>query len=953
MINSAQVFSPQPSHNPQDNLRVLKSPLKPAFLRSPLKSSHVGYADPRRSMSPAKLRQSGSQALDLDEEDSDEDEIILVEGDHPRVVEEEKDLVILEDIEIPLEPQLFSSAFQHSQQVPLCSPSESPQTPRRRSTSRNSLHRAVLIRSAQRAVLRAEKDRQEEMEEMEVLGTVYGDEIVPEYIDQELEANSDEEEELDDGTGTEHATQDSEEQGTRGRSPHRSMLREGLERIWPFRRFSSVTEQTSEESSISNDITTPRQISSASAVGDLRQNTTYNDVEMQEDSDELQMEVQGGDVDPIYDNMGGKRNLGAFRTPQPRSTYRQFGQLRSVRRNVFGLQTLAQGGPHIDQEIVDTRSSAMNATRYSFGVGGPRRILIEEPWRVKDLIVPLKADDPPKILDDASDFPITPRTDPHDTPKTVRPLVDEEERKAIRERRRSALRDMDTFFVGGIPGKGTSPVKKTVSQRTSLVPEIPDIYLMPPSTHSRLVLSSQMVQELDGFTTPFTTRDNPEPVAKEDDEDDELDTRSLLEKMKETVEGMKRRRSIPIISQTVASPVQESKDERSGIFAPVAPRQDIAKETQATQSETLPIAVVDSGASDMVGMRSVNSFLESQQQFGVEAEAESQDQPTPLPVNTHQTRRTTRSRSRTASVEPEGVRYDTVPEQPSDQRADTAVNTRQTRTRVKIMEQHRKTSSSVSRAKGKRRGTKIPTEAEESDTQGETKNDEIVNAPESSGVESDEQEKTPTPAGRQRRKQKSQAAAAASTLGKVGQNLSSMTPGKGKQPAKVVEESGDDDPLDNYEEPSTSKPTTAYKPAKSQTQVKGKSKFQPVKEEEAGVDTTRTKHTTRSGRTRTLTAPNDAMVKNQTIGRTPATRSGGRKTPASAPSGAISDHRENEPGDKENNRTARSKVLAEGTKVKISRSRRMGATTSKDTVVKVEEQEVSAPKRVTRTRTRT
>ena len=72
MIQSAQVFTPRPSKNPRENLRVLQSPIKP--LGSPLKSGYHA--------------------------EDEEEPIILVNGDNPRVVEEEKDLVILEHVEV-------------------------------------------------------------------------------------------------------------------------------------------------------------------------------------------------------------------------------------------------------------------------------------------------------------------------------------------------------------------------------------------------------------------------------------------------------------------------------------------------------------------------------------------------------------------------------------------------------------------------------------------------------------------------------------------------------------------------------------------------------------------------------------------------------------------------------------------------------------------------------------
>ena len=177
MINSAQVFSPRPSRNPEENLRVLQSPVRSSFLRSPLKPSRLSDGSSSRMSSPVKRPLSYApqpSLMELEEEaDDDDEDIVLVEGDHPQVVEDEKDLVILEDAKVSGDP---ASAFSFGTHVPF-SLTQLPQTPSLgRSVSRNNLHRAVLIRSAQRAVLRSEKEKEDEMEEMEVLSAVASDE---------------------------------------------------------------------------------------------------------------------------------------------------------------------------------------------------------------------------------------------------------------------------------------------------------------------------------------------------------------------------------------------------------------------------------------------------------------------------------------------------------------------------------------------------------------------------------------------------------------------------------------------------------------------------------------------------------------------------------------------------------------------------------------------------------
>ncbi|KAF8208540.1 hypothetical protein K438DRAFT_276647 [Mycena galopus ATCC 62051] len=155
MIASAQVFSPRPSHDPRQNLRVLQSPLRLASpSTSPRKNSAPGTPtpSPRTNLSPAQHHEQ--------EDDEEGETVTLVQGAHPRVVEEATDLVILEDVELSAEER---AAHMHGSPSPsptggrgrsgsmsagsLAPPPSAPKTPRRQS-----LHKAVLIRSAQRAV---------------------------------------------------------------------------------------------------------------------------------------------------------------------------------------------------------------------------------------------------------------------------------------------------------------------------------------------------------------------------------------------------------------------------------------------------------------------------------------------------------------------------------------------------------------------------------------------------------------------------------------------------------------------------------------------------------------------------------------------------------------------------------------------------------------------------------
>lgn len=118
MIASAHVFTPGPSQNPEDNLRVLQTPLRTPFAR-------------------------------------EHEEIVLVHSDSPRVMQEDKDLVIIDEVEP--EPVL---------PLPLPAMPQYPVTPVRR-PPRASLHRAVLIRSAHRAAIQLERQQEEEEQEAE------------------------------------------------------------------------------------------------------------------------------------------------------------------------------------------------------------------------------------------------------------------------------------------------------------------------------------------------------------------------------------------------------------------------------------------------------------------------------------------------------------------------------------------------------------------------------------------------------------------------------------------------------------------------------------------------------------------------------------------------------------------------------------------------------------------
>lgn len=262
MIQSAQVFSPRPSKDPRENLRILQSPLKQGIF--PPQTPRGGQTPTRtRAVSPLKYSsKSGAQSDDSDsdevekvdekEHEEAEEEIVLVATNHPRVVEEESDLVILEDVPfgaVPATALVQAPTPVYGGQDAAAPP---PRTPRRKSLGGTALHRAVLIRSAQRAVWRAEKEKEEEEEreeEMEVLGAV----VHPVEVDEEEEDYDDEDHDVEmrsvssDGEGSDEE-QDAE--ALAQKAANKSLWRKSLERIIPWGFGASADEDNEREASI-------------------------------------------------------------------------------------------------------------------------------------------------------------------------------------------------------------------------------------------------------------------------------------------------------------------------------------------------------------------------------------------------------------------------------------------------------------------------------------------------------------------------------------------------------------------------------------------------------------------------------------------------------------------------------------------------------------------------------
>ncbi|KAF7314025.1 FHA domain-containing protein [Mycena chlorophos] len=557
MIASAQVFSPRPSSNPKENLRVLQSPLR---------------APPRRTPSPSPTKGKGQY-------DQDDETITLVQGAHPRVVEDEKDLVILEDVEI-------TPPKQHA------APPSAPKTPRRQS-----LHRAVLIRSAHRAVLAANAASTSPLKPPVVSPSKPVSVPAPQLQPQPVSPtkgtygvpmdNGDDEGDTDTDTDTEEeeaevralglevvsvssgseSEEDEEEEEAQRQQEQKARLgwRKSLERLWPFGRVKDEEEETvlppapadednandddNEESDENDDEDEDEEMNAPTPV----RKTVVNTTPTQQNTTPRLPSPTKGFAQPRPLPPFGMR--GASRSPE-KSVNTPFGPIRARSRSKspskspekphpaartpvgFGkpkptpkqqpqavpmdvdedeeedeqpAQSLyaelaaearkeaqAQTPPGITKAIStpkpDTQAQAprllnlanfmtpqaprgrsKNAatafqptlttttgvhvttnsvpapTRHSLA-GGPQRIRIEEsPWKAAVKV---------------EDSPVKPLAPPPTPATRMKVSVSEEERRAISERRRSALNapDPDMFWADGAPGLSPrkSPVKKAV-----------------------------------------------------------------------------------------------------------------------------------------------------------------------------------------------------------------------------------------------------------------------------------------------------------------------------------------------------------------------------------------------------------------------------------------------------------------------------------------------------------
>ena len=186
-------------------------------------------------------------------------------------------------------------------------------------------------------------------------------------------------------------------------------------------------------------------------------------------------------------------------------------------------------GPFMTPQPSAMRASSVFSNQSGLSVQGPQRIRVTQPWRVKDLVVPLpstagvKKEDPePKerISEEeksVSQIVVLYRLQPVDFPSN---------RQAIRARRKSAFTIPDPAD-SQIPG----------SRRMSTIPPT-TVPFVPPSSKK-----------------PFIKPD-PNPAGEEED------TEVLLEKVKAKIEDLRRRQSIglgppPLERQRPHSPTKQ------------------------------------------------------------------------------------------------------------------------------------------------------------------------------------------------------------------------------------------------------------------------------------------------------------------------------------------------------------------------------------------------------------
>ncbi|KAH9851069.1 hypothetical protein C2E23DRAFT_904599 [Lenzites betulinus] len=433
MIASAHVFTPGPSENPQVNLRILQSPLRTPFAR-------------------------------------EQEEIVLVHSDSPSVIEEDKDLVILDEYEPEPEPIL---------PLPLPLAAHPPRTPVRRQM-RPSLHRAVLIRSAQRAAIQREMQMEEEHDADEVEETI--------AAIAEVEEGDDDVQEVPPPGGQGQVS---------GWRKSLDLVKGGLG--WAFRGLSVEPKEEDEDQDLEYDEEQEQQYTEDYDEGmDDLDGSDEDEYEQQEGEERDDYEEDDHHAEPSTPDEP-QRPLGQFMTPQlPRMMSAKVGRL-------------SLGGASHDT--------------------GPRRVRVVAPWKVGEITVPApvkeeEASAPPhNMTSDAAAPPATPRS------PVKREKLTEEEREAIRARRRSALTTPDNFFKGQTPG-----TRRTLFP--SLAPLPSPSFTQAPATPAAAASSSTAIK--DESTSGLLHGE----AAKKEDTDEEQDTAVLLARMRQMAESVKQRQSL-------------------------------------------------------------------------------------------------------------------------------------------------------------------------------------------------------------------------------------------------------------------------------------------------------------------------------------------------------------------------------------------------------------------------
>ncbi|KAF8628006.1 hypothetical protein AX15_004126 [Amanita polypyramis BW_CC] len=1048
MIHSAQVFSPRPSQNPRENLRVLQSPLKGGF-RSPLKLSRLSYgSSPTRISSPTKpsLDYAPQQPLvgvkeeeeddddDEGDDDDDDEDIVLVEGDHPRVVEEEKDLVILEDVELfpassnPTSPFSQSSGVPYQMQFSMSQPPQTP--PRPRSNSRNNLHRSVLIRSAQRTVLRVEKEREDEMEEMEVFSVVAsdndfelnGDDEHGRRLDSGEDVEQDDDNDIVVDMGDWEAPEDQEVE-LRGRHILGTMQGKNSEHIWLQQGPSSglaVHEKQvcpiafAARSQITYDVKTIRTDHDDETPKQHERRPCSFLSDSQSDGENEEDELHSNEVATESHSIRKIGRFGTFMTPQPSRRLYQGSQ--PLRRNIFYPQKDRNSGKAL-ASLNNSTPTESGSMRYSIGGGEPRRMLVEMPWRVKDLVVPLKAKQRRQVpatsepSDPAGVSISAPRMPQYSTPKPGRRLIDEQERKvinltyggvarrlniefslnqAIQERRRSALHQTETFFIGGIPGMGVSPTKGTTAQSK----RDEDSSVTPQQLLNPFRENDQAMQE--DHPALLSSRDNPGTTGvKKEEEDDEVDTRSLLEKMRVTVEEMKRRRSTILTPQLISelSSAGGAKDKGSQIEDGQGGQ--LLRLEDATQRQIFPLLHLDTsrrseGPVDEqdigtgtiipeVGIDSspeadcgpveksfsqlmrpespedvekssddIRDILEQDIAIPSDSTIEPPGHPVSLDGATYPIRRSTQSRCPTASVESEVAlpspgdhtisgytdlaEYDDIGINPIGETRNHSdeESTEQNGIDLKVKKREQRTPIT----------SQVAGQVEEPEVENEKRvNSKNIEVAPAVGM-------MPAPRVKRGRPLRTARVPGPPRRGRT------MATDKNKN-QETFSDTGEESLA------TINRQTRATATRKIQIMAsRGKGRPQKVKEE---LEMTAVPVITRSSRARSATITGEGS-NTVAMEKTPVTRASAKKTPATAPSTlpVVDAQDGKEKGGKENSR--RPKALPEeGVRVKVTRSRKVAnnnsvATASKSTApvrIKDEDVEDNPPRRAARTRTRT